>query len=113
MSDTGHVFYKIIKIVFPSGLLIDNVNFSFLVYIVSVFSSASLSIQLSTTGRLLVRLNFKLDLCLACSTFFKMTAELSIALRVGDQSSILGVFFVYFIVAGVHHIASTFLLMMN
>ena len=36
MSDTGHVFYKIIKIEFPSGLLIDNVNLSFLVYIVSV-----------------------------------------------------------------------------
>ena len=39
MSNTGHIFYKIIKIVFSSGLLIDNVNFSFLVYIyiVSVF----------------------------------------------------------------------------
>ena len=36
MSDTGHVFYKIIKIVFPSRLLIDNVNFSFLVYIVGI-----------------------------------------------------------------------------
>ena len=33
-----------------------------------------------------------------------MTAELSIALRVGEQSSILGVFFVYFIVAGVNYI---------
>ena len=94
MSNTGHVFYKIIKIAFPSGLLIDNVNFSFLVYIVSVFSIVNLTIQLSTTGRLLVRLYFKLDLCLMCSTFLKMASELSIALRVGEQSSIQGVFFV-------------------
>ena len=104
MNNTGHVFYKIIKILFPSGLLIDNVNFSLLVYIISVFSSVNINILLSTTGRLLARLYFKLDLCLMCSTFFKMTAELSIALRVGEQSSILGVFFVYFIVAGVHYI---------
>ena len=33
-----------------------------------------------------------------CSTFLKLTAELSIALRVGEQSSILVVFFVYIIV---------------
>ena len=112
MSNTGHVFYNIIKIVFPSGLLFNNVNFSFLVYIVSVFSIIKLSIQFFTTGRLLVRLYFKLDLCLMCSTFFKMTAELSIALRVGEQSSILGVFFCVFYCCRCK-LYNTLLLMMN
>ena len=34
----------------------------------------------------------------------KMTAELSIALRVDEKIPILGLFFVYFIVAGVNYV---------